>query len=423
VGERMPYREQIPIDKGIDNTMKLVLEGYQYISNRRNKYGRDIFETRILGGQKAICIAGEEAVKIFYDESKLVRKGAAPKRVRQTLFGENAIQTMDGDSHRRRKELFMGLMTRERIDDFKEIMKNHLNNVIVKWTNQPEIEVYKEVCILLTKAACEWAGVPLTEKEVQQRANELEGMFDSAGAVGARHWKGRTSRNSAENWLKGIVLQVREGQIKVPEDSAIYKMSWYRDQDGKVLNEQMVAVELLNILRPIVAVSVYITFGVLALHEHPEEKEKLQTKTSVYYELFVQEVRRYYPFFPFLTAKVREDFLWNGHDFGKGDLVLLDIYGTNHHPDIWEHPNVFNPKRFKEREENQYDFIPQGGGDYYRGHRCPGEWMTVEIMKEVLDFFVNKINYEVPKQDLTYSMVRIPSLPKSKMVISNIKGT
>ncbi|WP_306418998.1 cytochrome P450 [Paucisalibacillus globulus] len=417
----LPYREQIPIDKGIDNTAKLLLEGYNYITNRRKKYGRDIFETRILGGQKAICIAGEEAVKTFYDEEKLIRHGAAPKRVRQTLFGEHAVQTMDGDKHRHRKELFMSLMSKERLEDLRKLLESQIEITLAKWTTQHKVVIYKEMVQVLTMVACVWSGIPLEENEVEKRANQLEALFDSVGAIGPRHWKGRTSRNLAEAWLRAMVAQVRSGEINPPNETALYKMSWYQDKNGKLLNEQIVAVELLNIIRPIVAVSVYITFEALALHEHPKEKEKLQQKGEEYAELFIQEVRRYYPFFPVLTAKVREDFLWNGHDFKKGNLVLLDIYGTNHHPDIWEKPHLFHPERFKNREENFYDFIPQGGGDYYRGHRCPGEWLTIEVMKVVLNFLVNNIEYIVPKQDLQYSMVRFPSLPKSRFVISDVK--
>jgi fatty-acid peroxygenase len=419
--ENMPYREQIPIDKGIDNTAKFLLEGYNYITNRRKKYGRDIFETRILGGKKAICIAGEEAVKIFYDEDKLIRKGAAPKQLRQTLFGEHAIQTMDRGNHRHRKELFMSLMSKERMDDMCTLLECHLEKVIDKWTIQQEVVIYNEMVQLLTKVACEWAGVPLDDKEVHKRANQLEAMFDSAGALGLRHWKGRFSRNSTETWLRELVGQVRNGEVNAYIDSALYKMSWYQDKNGELLHEQIVAVELLNILRPIVAVSVYITFEALALYENPLEKEKLQTGGDEYAELFVHEVRRYYPFFPVLTAKVCKDFLWNGHDFQKGNLVLLDLYGTNHHPDIWGKPYTFNPERFMEREESFYDFIPQGGGDYYRGHRCPGEWLTIEVMKVALKFLVNKVEYVVPKQKLQYSMIRFPSLPRSRFVITKVK--
>lgn len=50
------------------------------------------------------------------------------------------------------------------------------------------------------------------------------------------------------------------------------------------------------------------------------------------------------------------------------------------------------------------------------GHRCAGEWVTIEVMKVSLDYLVNRMNYEVPEQDLSFSMVSIPSIPHSKVV-------
>ncbi|CAB3389417.1 protein of unknown function [Kyrpidia spormannii] len=38
----------------------------------------------------------------------------------------------------------------------------------------------------------------------------------------------------------------------------------------------MLAVELINVLRPIVTIATFITFSALALHEHPECKEKIR---------------------------------------------------------------------------------------------------------------------------------------------------
>ncbi|WP_085992560.1 cytochrome P450 [Oceanobacillus senegalensis] len=417
----MPYREQIPIDKGLDNSLAMLSEGYLYISNRRKRFGRDIFETRVLGGQKAICIAGEEAAEVFYDESKFMRNGVAPKRVRQTLFGEKAIQTMDDANHKHRKQLFMSLMTEKRLQDCVEIFKKEGLSAIDKWENKDEVILYDEMIKILTVTACKWAGVPLNQNGVNVRAGQLEALFDSAAAVGPRHWKGRQARNALEWWLQKIIDDVRSGKLKIPEETALHQMAWYRDSDGILLNAHVTAVEVLNIIRPIVAISVYIVFIALALFENPNEKEKFVNAEADGYEMFIQEVRRYYPFFPFATARVRDDFLWKGHDFKKGNLVLLDIYGTNHHPDLWDNPDQFNPERFLDREENPYDFIPQGGGDYGKGHRCPGEWLTVEIMKASLDLLVNHMDYDIPKQELRYSMTRMPSLPKSRFIMNQVK--
>lgn len=417
----MPYREQIPIDKGLDNTLSMMKDGYLYISNRRERFGRDMFETRLLGGQKAICIAGEEAVKIFYDESKLKRNGTAPKRLRQTLFGEKAIQTIDDSSHKHRKQLFMSLMTEERLQDVVKIFREEWASTLDGWIHKEKIVLYDEVTKILTTTACKWAGVPLPKSDIPLRASQLEALFDSAGAVGPRHWKGRQARNALEMWLQKIVEDVRNGNLDVPEVTALHRMVSYRDTHGELLNAGVVAVEILNIIRPIVAITVYIVWLALALVEYPKEKEKLIHANEGIFEMFVQEVRRYYPFFPFAVARVREEFLWKGHDFKKGNLVLLDIYGTNHHPDIWENPNQFLPERFKDRVENPYDLIPQGGGNPNKGHRCPGEALTIEIMKASLSLLVNHMDYHVPVQNLSYSMIRMPSLPKSRFVMNQVK--
>lgn len=58
--------------------------------------------------------------------------------------------------------------------------------------------------------------------------------------------------------------------------------------------------------------------------------------------MFVQEVRRFYPFFPFAAAEVKTDFTWKDYTFEKGTLTLLDLYGTNHDTNIWGIPKCFS---------------------------------------------------------------------------------
>jgi fatty-acid peroxygenase len=64
---------------------------------------------------------GEEAARLFYDQEKFVRSGAAPKRVLKTLFGEDGVQTLDDEEHHHRKAMFMSLMSREALRSMREI--------------------------------------------------------------------------------------------------------------------------------------------------------------------------------------------------------------------------------------------------------------------------------------------------------------
>ncbi|MCY9134712.1 cytochrome P450 [Bacillus atrophaeus] len=412
--------KQVPHDKALDNSLAMMREGYLFIKNRVDRYQSDLFETRLLG-QKAICMSGEEAAKVFYDPERMKRNGALPKRLLKTLFGVDAIQTMDGDAHTHRKLLFMSLMTPPHQKRLAELAMQQWLAALSKWEGAEKVELFEEAKNVLCKIACQWAGVPLEESEVKERADDFSAMVDAFGAVGPRHWKGRRARPRAEEWVRDIIENVRAGKTEAEKGTALYEMAFHTELDGSRLDTQMAAVELINVLRPIVAISTFITFSALALHNHPEYKEKLKSGNGDDLEMFVQEVRRFYPFGPFLGAQARKDFVWNQCEFKEGMLVLLDLYGTNHDARLWEDPNEFRPERFKDRKDQLFDLIPQGGGDPAKGHRCPGEGITIEVMKVTLDFLINHIEYEVPEQDLSYSLVRMPSLPESGFVMSRIR--
>jgi fatty-acid peroxygenase len=138
-------------------------------------------------------------------------------------------------------------------------------------------------------------------------------------------------------------------------------------------------------------------------------------------EWFVQEVRRWYPFFPFIGGITLESFTWRDHQFQKGDWVTLDIYGTNRDRKSWDDADAFRPTRFREWDENHFTFIPQGAGNHDTTHRCPGEWITIALMKQAATIFVRDISYRVPPQDLSISLRSIPTQPASGFIITDVR--
>ncbi|MGC4070427.1 MAG: cytochrome P450 [Polyangiaceae bacterium] len=341
--------------------------------------------------------------------------------MQKTLTGEGGVQGLDGLEHKQRKAIFMRLMSEPRIQNLVSMASAEWQSAIYRWQQRDRVVFHDAVQEILCRTICLWAGVPLPEAEVHERTVTLVDMFDGAGALGPRHWAARRARKEAERWITGLVDRVRAGELATNADTALHAFSLARDADGNLLDPRIAAVEILNILRPTVAISVYVTFSALALHEHPEYQERLRRGDPELLDAFVQEVRRFYPFFPFMVAKVKESFEWNGILFPQGRRTMLDIYGTNHDARLFENPYRFRPERFCGKAIDPYGFIPQGGGGYHEHHRCAGEWLTLALMRVSVETLVRDVIYRVPTQDLRVDLSRIPALPHSHFVIEHVR--
>ncbi len=412
---------RIPRDRWLDSTLALWRDGYEFIPSRCRRFGSDIFATRLLL-QEAICLQGEEWARLFYDPARFRRHGAAPRRLQRTLFGKPGVQALDGAAHRHRKEMFMSLMTPEKLDRLTETSAAEWEKALRRWSTMAEVVFFDATRELLCRTVCAWTGVPLPEADVRQRADDFEAMIDSPGRIGPRYVQGLIARRRAEAWIAALIEQVRAGELEAPAGQGLHTVAWHRDLDGHLLDPHEAAVELINVLRPTVAISRFLVFIALALHEHPQWRQKLQDEKEDVRQLFVQEVRRFYPFFPFVAARVREDFSWRGYRFPAKTRVLLDLYGTDRDPRLWQEPEAFRPERFRQWDGSAFNFIPQGGGDHFAGHRCAGEWVTIELMKVALDFLVRRMTYQVPPQDLRVSLSRMPALPKSRLVLRQVEA-
>ena len=412
---------EIPRDRWPDSTLALLSDPNRFISNRCRRYGTDLFQARLML-RKTICMTGPEAAAMFYDEGRFARAGVAPGWLQKTLFGKGGVQGLDGEAHLHRKAMFMSLMSPERVSRLGAIAADWFRAYARKWAGMNRVVLYGEVNEILSRAVCDWAGVPLPEAEVGRRTSELMAMFDRAATLSPAHLWSRLARRRAERWIGGLIEDVRAGRLRSPEESAARVVAMHRDLKGEFLDRHTAAVELINVLRPTVAVSVFITFAALALHQHPGCREKLRAGEDGYADLFAQEVRRFYPFFPAVMARVRHDFEWKGYRFPAGRLVALDLYGTNHDPRTWEEPEAFRPERFRLWDKSPFNFIPQGGGDHHKNHRCPGDSISVELIKVASGFLAGSVAYDVPEQDLSIDFARLPALPRGRFVICNIRG-
>lgn len=409
----------IPKDRLPDSTLALLREGYQFVPNRVRKFGSDIFGTRLML-RSAICVHGVDAAEMFYQEGSFTRVGAMPPTTLRLLQDKGSVQSLDGREHRHRKAMFMRMMTPERIQQMLEISERAWIDAIEEWSGQDRVVLLQQVERILTRAAAEWAGVPLGPRNIHRRSKELGAMVAGAGSIGPTMWKAMFLRQRSERWARSIIRAVRSGKIDASEDSPVKLIASHREPNGELLSETDAGVELINVLRPTVAVGYYFVHMAHAMERYPESRRLAASSYNCDREQFVQEVRRFYPFFPFIGGIALKDLTWRGVDIREGQWVILDLYGTNHDPRAWHNADEFDPPQMNSWDGSAYSLIPQGAGAFETGHRCPGEWLTIALMKQAAQMFTTRMAYTVPEQDLSMSMNEFPSVPASGFVLKNV---
>ncbi len=265
----------IPTDRAPDSTLAFLRAGYRFVGQRCDRYGTDIFQTRLLL-EPTICLRGRAATELFYDADRFMREGAMPARGQRTLTGRGGVQGLDGDAHHDRKAMFMSLMSPAAVRRLGQLFADEWQARLPAWELSGTVTLHTEVASMLTRAVCAWAGVPLSGGELDRRTADLQAMIDSAAAIGPRHWRGRLGRYRSEYWGADLVEQVRHGKLSPPEGTALRVIAEHRDGEGRRLPRRIAAVELLNVLRPTIAVARFVVFAALALHDHPAWRQRVR---------------------------------------------------------------------------------------------------------------------------------------------------
>ena len=389
----------VPRIGGWMHDRRLLADPYGYLSMLMQTGGSDAVQLRLLG-EPTLCIAGGEAVAFFYDARRIRRHGAAPEPLRATLFGKRGVQGLDDSAHHQRKSLFLELLSPPAVSALVAGVRREWMTSLERWQHREEVDLYPALQAVLTTAVCDWAGLPLDPAEAALRNRQLVSLFDDAARGLGGHLRSRLRRKAAEAWLRRHIEAVRGGRQVPPDASALAVVARHRDEAGRELPVQIAAVELLNVLRPVVAASVYLVFVAHALDANVGWADRLRVAGTRSREAlhFVQEIRRHYPFFPTLAGRTRAATRWRDADLPAGMRVLLDLYGSNHSPRDWANPDIFLPERWRAFVQPPPAFVPQGGGHTAMGHRCPGEDGTLQLMLLALDIFLFHMRWALVKR-------------------------
>lgn len=394
-----------------DESLKLLAQGYDFMPARGLRRARRWFGTRLML-RRAVGLSGGDAPEVLYAPDRFTRVGALPPTTLRLLQGPGSVNQLDGAAHRRRKAAFLELLDEAAVGEVTR-------RFVLAWRRRMRpgrrVVLLREAERLLCEAALGWVGTPARSgDELTRRTREFAAMVGAAGSAGPDVVGALVLRRRSERWARRAIRAARAGGVG--EGTPLARVANWTGEEGRLLDERTAAIELINLLRPTVAVARYLAFAADALERHPQWRDRLRDGDAATAEAFAQEVRRAYPFFPATAGRVLEPFEWEGRSFRRGEWVMADLHGANHDPARWARPERFDPERFLAEPTLGARVAAQGAGDAQTGHRCPGEALTVGLIAAAARELA-RMDYAVPPQDLSLDLSRMPTAPASGFVM------
>ncbi|NQX13730.1 cytochrome P450 [Microbacteriaceae bacterium VKM Ac-2855] len=373
-----------------DDSITLLTRGYGFGARiwRRTKEGARAVPLRFLG-EKALLVRGAEGVALFYDERLVLRHGAMPGIVQNTLFGRGSVHSLDGHEHRRRKAEFVKIAyADENVQRMLPLLEQEWQHQLDAWLSGSGASAYDVAVEAFGRASMRWAGLPGTPAAKTRWASRLAQIVDGFGVpYSPEYLLAAANRRWSDRHTKRLIDAVRTGELDTIEGTALHEWAWHRDPQGELLPSRLAGIELQNSIRPMIAVARFVAFAAKELHDRPEWRERISAETAQRATLtggplataFAQEIRRTAPFVPMLPARAITDIHLGGERLPAGGRVLLDILGTNTDDRSWDRASEFDPARFIDLADYEMlpAFIPHGGADVAAGHRCPGEKLAI----------------------------------------------
>ncbi|MBF0707472.1 cytochrome P450 [Alkalihalobacillus hwajinpoensis] len=130
-----------------------------------------------------------------------------------------------------------------------------------------------------------------------------------------------------------------------PQDDLISNLIKHEEDGEKLSSDELYSMVFLLIIAGHETTVNLIGNGMLALFEHPDQLELLQSDFSLT-ESAIEEALRFYSPVDFSTARwAEEDFEFKGVQLTKGDMILASISSANRDEKKFDNPNKFDITR------------------------------------------------------------------------------
>jgi cytochrome P450 len=336
----------------------------------------------------------------------------------------NGLLTSEGDFWKKQRRIAQPAFHRGSMKKLLDIMVASTQKTIESWKGKTQVELTDEMsflaldivtkCLFGTKLETDYVKIQeAITVENEYLAERIMKPFKPPFWVPtSKNRAYRKARSYSSNLILDIIKERQENPSE-HHDLLSMLMSTEDEDTGEKMSNQQLKDESITIFvagHETTANALSWTFYLLS--QHPEKMQLLQDeienvlqgsnpdfqslKELSYTQMVLEEAMRLYPPAWTIVRKVAHDTNMDGYDFKKETRLILDVFMLHRHPDYWENPTDFEPKRFEPEEKkkrHKYAYIPFGAGQ----RMCIGNNFAMMEMKIVLVMLLQNFNISLAK--------------------------
>ncbi|MBD2452673.1 cytochrome P450 [Nostoc sp. FACHB-87] len=403
--------------------LQWVVDPVKYLESAARQYP-DIFTAEIIGfGDTIVFVSHPQAIqKIFANENNQFAAPGDMNRTLQPLIGDSSLIMLDGDRHKKRRQLLMPQFHGDRMRVYGELICNLTAKVLSQLSIDQPFTAHttmKEISLQVILQAV----FGLYEGERCQKLKHLlpkflSNVFDSPLVssflffpwlqkdLGSWSLWGKFLRDRQEiDQLIYDEIAERRAQLDVERKDILSLLMSTQDEAGNSMTDSELRDELITLMiGGYETTATSIAWALYWIHHKPEVREKLLKELDTlgdspdpmnifrlpYLTSVCNETLRIASVTIFtLPRVVKKPVELVGHSLDPGTVVTGAQYLVHHREDIYPESHEFKPDRFLDHQFSSSEFIPFGGG--VRG--CVGRALAMFEMKLVLATIL--LNYQL----------------------------
>ncbi|WP_231663649.1 cytochrome P450 [Pseudanabaena sp. 'Roaring Creek'] len=405
-----------------------------YMETAVKKYP-DIFAAKIIGfGNSIVFVNDSQAIQqILTNDRKQFSAPGELNGILRPVVGDSSIFSLDGDSHRKRRQLVMPAFHGSRMQDYGQLIFDLTNKVFQKifqnLAANPAAnplahnqKAHPSNRIFLVRDAMQDISLQIILQavfglyegdrcqQIKKLLTQMTELFISPLTsaflffpslqkdLGAwSPWGNFVRQREAIDKLVYLEIAERRANPDPNRTDILTMLLLARDEEGKGMTDLELRDELLALLiAGHETTATAMSWALYWIHRLPEVKEKLlQEQKSIadptdwmsifrlpYLTAVCNETLRIHPvaMLTFPRAVEQESVALLGYNLEPQTIVVGCIYLLHHREDLYPNADQFKPERFLDRQFSPYEFMPFGGGV----RRCVGEALAQFEMKIVL---------------------------------------